>query len=62
MYDLHTWSKQRRNEVLREAQGRPIAKQAKGDRGTSFELGRVGSTLSNVLSLLSSCLTGVIRR
>jgi hypothetical protein len=52
MYDLRSWSKQRREETLREAQRRSLAKQAKGDRGTRFELGRVGSALSGVLSLL----------
>jgi hypothetical protein len=52
MYDLHSWSKQRREEALRESQRRSLAKQAKGDRGTRFELGSVGAALSGVLSLL----------
>jgi hypothetical protein len=52
MYDPHPWSKQRREEVFREAQRRSLAKQAKEDRGTRFELGRVGSALSGILSLL----------
>jgi hypothetical protein len=43
---------QRREELLREAQRRSLAKQAKEDRGTRFELGRVGSALSGILSLL----------
>jgi hypothetical protein len=52
MYDLHSWSKQRFEEAIREAQRRSLAKQAKGDRMTRFELGRVGSALGSVLSLL----------
>jgi hypothetical protein len=52
MYDLYSWSKQRREEAMREAQRRSLAKQAKGDCGMRFELGRVGSALSGVLSLL----------
>ena len=50
MYDLHPWSKQRREELLREAQRRSLAKQVKEDRGTRFDLGRVGSALSGTLS------------
>jgi len=46
MYDLHSWSKQRREEAMREAQRRSLAKRAKGGGGTRFELGRVGSALS----------------
>jgi hypothetical protein len=34
MYDLDTWSKQRREEAIREAQRRSLAKQEKGDRRT----------------------------
>jgi hypothetical protein len=49
MYDLYSWSKQRREEAMREAQRRSLAKR---DRGMRFELGRVGSALSGVLSLL----------
>ena len=52
MYNPHTWSKQRREETLREAQRRSLDKQAKGERGTRFELGGIGSVLSGVLSLL----------
>jgi hypothetical protein len=52
MYDPHTWSKQRREEALREAQRQSLAKRARGYRGTRFELGRFGSTLSGYLSLL----------
>ena len=51
MYDLHYWGKQRREEAPREAQRRSLAKQRKGDRGTPFKQGRVGTTLSSVLSL-----------
>jgi hypothetical protein len=53
MYDLNSWSKQRREEALREAQRRSLAKQGKGDRTTPFQLGGVGSALSNVLSLFT---------
>ena len=49
MYDLYSWSKQRREEAMREAQRRSLAKR---DRGMRFELGRVGSALGGVLSLL----------
>ena len=52
MYDLNSWGKQRHEEALRETQGRSLAKQRKGDRGTPFKQGRVGTTLSSVLSLL----------
>lgn len=52
MYDPHLWSKQRLEEALREAKMRSLAKQAKEDRGTPSELGRVGSSLSGILSLL----------
>ena len=52
MYDLHSWSKQRREEAMREAQRRSLAKRAKGGGGTRFELGRGGSALDGVLSLL----------
>ena len=53
MYDLNSWSKQRREEALREAQRRSLAKQGKGDRTTPLKLGGVGSALSNVLSLFT---------
>jgi hypothetical protein len=52
MYDLHYWGKQRREGAIREAQRRSLTKQGKADRSTHFELGRVGSALSGVLSLL----------
>jgi hypothetical protein len=52
MYDPNSWSKQRREEALREAQRRSLAKQETGDRRTPFKLGGVGSALSGVLSLL----------
>jgi hypothetical protein len=52
IHDLHSWSKQRRKEMLRDAQRRSLAKQAKEDRRTRVEQGRVGSALSGVLSLL----------
>jgi len=52
MYDPNSWSKQRREEALREAQRRSLAKQGIGDRRTPFKLGGVGSALSSVLGLL----------
>ena len=52
MYDIHYWSKQRREEVIREAQRRSLAKQGKGNSSTPFKLGGVGSAFSSVLSLL----------
>jgi len=52
MYDLNSWIKQRREEEIREAQRRSLAKQGKGDRRTPFKLGVAGSALSSVLSLL----------
>jgi hypothetical protein len=51
-YDLYYWSKQRRDEALRDAQKRSLAEQGKGDRKTPFRLDGVGSALSGVLSLL----------
>jgi len=32
MYDIHYWSKQRREEEIREAQRRSLAKRGKGER------------------------------
>ena len=52
MYDLHSWSKRRREEAHREVQRRSVAKRAKRNGGTRFEFGRVSSALSGVLSLL----------
>jgi hypothetical protein len=52
MYNLHSWSKQRREEAIRETQRRSLSKQGKGDRRTPFKLGALGSALSSVLSLL----------
>jgi len=46
MYDFHSWSKQRCEEAFGEAQRRSVANRAKGDRGTRFEVGRVGLALS----------------
>ena len=52
IYDLYSWSKQRREEALGEAQRRSLTERAKRNRGTRFEPGRVVSVLSGVLSLL----------
>jgi hypothetical protein len=51
IYDLNSWSKQRREERIGEAQRRSLAKQGKGARKTPFKLGAVGSALSGVLGL-----------
>ena len=56
MYDLHSWSKQRREEALREVHRRSVVKRAKRNGGTRFEFGRVSSALSGVLSCLGSLL------
>jgi hypothetical protein len=56
LYDLHSWSKRRREEALREVQRRSVAKRAKRNGGTRFEFGRVNSALSGVLSCLGSLL------
>jgi hypothetical protein len=34
LYDIHSWSKQHREEALREAQRRSLAKRGKGARRT----------------------------
>ena len=52
MYDIHYWSKRRREEEIREAQRHSLAKQGKGDYKTPFKLSGVGSALSGVLGLL----------
>ena len=51
MYDLNSWIKQRREEAIREAQRRSLAKQGKGDHKTPFKLSGVGSALGGVLGL-----------
>jgi hypothetical protein len=51
MYDIHSWSKQRREEAIREAQWRSLDKQGKVDRGRPFKLGVVGSALSGIMGL-----------
>ena len=52
MYDSYSWGKERREEAIREAQGRSLAKQAKRNGGRHFQLGRVGPALSSILNLL----------
>ena len=51
MYDIYSWSKQRREEQIGEAQRRSLAKQVTGDHKTPFKLSGVGSILSGVLGL-----------
>jgi hypothetical protein len=50
-YDLYGWIKQRREEALREAQMRSLAKRGKGDHKTPFKLSGVGSILSSILGV-----------
>jgi hypothetical protein len=50
-YDLNSWIKQRREEALRAAQMRSLAKRGKGDHKTPFKLSGVGSALSGVLGV-----------
>jgi hypothetical protein len=52
LYDIHSWSKQHREEALREAQRRSLAKQGKGARRTPVKQDGVGYALSSVPSLL----------
>jgi hypothetical protein len=52
LYDIHSWSKQHREEALREAQRRSLAKQGKEDRRTPFKQGGVGYALRSVLGLI----------
>jgi hypothetical protein len=52
MYDVNSWSKWRREEAIREAQRRSLARRGRGDRRTPFKLGGVGSALTGYLSLL----------
>jgi hypothetical protein len=52
MYDPHPWSKQRREEAIREAQLRSLTRQVRRDHGAPFGLDRVVCALSGVLSLL----------
>jgi hypothetical protein len=51
LYDIYSWSKQHREEALREAQRRSLAKQGKGDRKAADKQDSAGYALSSVLSL-----------
>jgi hypothetical protein len=51
-YDLDSWSLMYREEALREARMRRLARQAKGDRPPRLGLGHLGSVLSGALPLL----------
>jgi hypothetical protein len=51
MYDIYSLSNQRREEQIREAQMRSLAKQAKGDHKTPFKRSGVGSILSSLLGV-----------
>jgi hypothetical protein len=50
-YDIHSWIKQRREEEIRKAQMRSLAKRGNGDHKTPFKLSGVGSILSSVLGV-----------
>ena len=52
MYEPHLWSKQRREEALREAQLRSLTRQVRRDNGARSGLARVVCALRGVLSLL----------
>jgi len=49
LHDIDYWSKQRREEEIREAQRGSLAKKGKADHKTPFKLSGVGSALSGVL-------------
>jgi len=52
MCDFHSWSKQPREEALREAQRRSLVKQAKTTQFEGYPAISVGFALSGVLGLL----------
>jgi hypothetical protein len=52
-YELDSWSKQRREEALREAQTRRLAKQARANRRPRSGGSSIKLTWGSVLSLLS---------
>ena len=52
-YDLHSWSRMRRQDALREARKRRLVEQAASERGLRFRLNRVGvACRSALVSLL----------
>jgi hypothetical protein len=51
MSDVNLWSEQRREEALRQARRRSMAKQRKGERKIPFNPGGLGSALGGVLGL-----------
>jgi hypothetical protein len=51
MSDVNSWSEQRREDALRQARRRSLAKQGKGERKIPFTPAGVGSALSGVLGL-----------
>jgi hypothetical protein len=55
MYDLHSWSKQRRQEAPGEAQRQSLVEQAKGSHRPRFRL-------RDVVSAVSGCAEVVIGR
>ena len=52
-YDLHSWSRMRREDALREARKRHLIERAKAERGQRFGQNRVcAACRSALLSLL----------
>jgi hypothetical protein len=52
-YDLHSWSRQYREDALHEARTRHLVEQAKGNHSARFRLRDVVSAVSGALSVLS---------
>ena len=51
-YDLHSWSRMRREDALREARKRHLVERAEEERGQRVRKNRVGACISALLSLL----------
>jgi hypothetical protein len=56
-YDLHSWSKQYREDALQEAHERHLAKQVKAHRKQRSEQSRVGLAWSSVMTLVHGALS-----
>lgn len=51
-YDLHSWSKHRREVALREARARDLSRSTRASRDARPSVARTTSIWSNTLSLL----------
>ena len=52
-YDLHSWSRMRHEDALRDARKRPLVELCEAERRQRFGLNRVGAVCRNaLLSLL----------